>query len=311
MFEFIIVMKALACVLITNSHLDEVYPIAAIATGGALGNSLFFLASGFIMVNIREPFKVWITKRFVRIYVPLLIIETITIFISYDSLEPQILFNEFVLPTSYWFLPAYIVFCLFYYMIFSSGLKFKFNLLAPSLIFIYAIIYLTLLDTSVWTVESGYFKWLPYFTIMIAGGYIRNNIAIFNRIKLSTILVIFSTFSIFFVLIKFVMMKYAFLMHFQFTVQLTTFIWAFSIMMILYRMEAIFTHISNKFIMKLCFYLSSRTLEIYLVQRIVIMNFKDHVFPVNFLIITILIICFAEILSYVSNKVQKLIISKI
>ena len=40
-------MLCLATVLITLSHLDAFVPDPRIATGGAIGNSLFFFLSGF------------------------------------------------------------------------------------------------------------------------------------------------------------------------------------------------------------------------------------------------------------------------
>lgn len=46
---FIDLLKALAAVLITNSHLADVWPISAIASGGMLGNVLFFAVSGYCL----------------------------------------------------------------------------------------------------------------------------------------------------------------------------------------------------------------------------------------------------------------------
>lgn len=42
------ILKFIACLAITNSHFDVVYgPLSPIATGGAIGDILFFFASGF------------------------------------------------------------------------------------------------------------------------------------------------------------------------------------------------------------------------------------------------------------------------
>ncbi len=43
MYKFIFVLKALAALLITNSHFDGLYPIPELSVGGSLGNTLFFL----------------------------------------------------------------------------------------------------------------------------------------------------------------------------------------------------------------------------------------------------------------------------
>ena len=44
---YIDLLKVIAVFLIINSHCEPVYRIKQLATGGALGNSLFFICSGF------------------------------------------------------------------------------------------------------------------------------------------------------------------------------------------------------------------------------------------------------------------------
>jgi peptidoglycan/LPS O-acetylase OafA/YrhL len=61
-------LRALAAILITNSHYTGVYPIDLIANGGLLGDVLFFSLSGFVLVNIRVNFVEWYKKRILRIY---------------------------------------------------------------------------------------------------------------------------------------------------------------------------------------------------------------------------------------------------
>lgn len=54
MFEFIIYLKALATMLITNSHFDTIYPISQLSMGGSIGNSIFFWVSGYCLANIKS-----------------------------------------------------------------------------------------------------------------------------------------------------------------------------------------------------------------------------------------------------------------
>ena len=54
MFEFVIYLKALATILITNSHFDTIYPISQLSMGGSIGNSIFFWVSGFCLSNIKS-----------------------------------------------------------------------------------------------------------------------------------------------------------------------------------------------------------------------------------------------------------------
>lgn len=64
MFEFIIYLKAIATMLITNSHFDTIYPISQLSMGGSIGNSVFFWVSGYCLANIKpedqSPWMGWL-----------------------------------------------------------------------------------------------------------------------------------------------------------------------------------------------------------------------------------------------------------
>ena len=58
------VLKFLAIILITNSHMELLYgKYNALATGGAIGNALFFFCSGFTLflkpINGIKDFPNW------------------------------------------------------------------------------------------------------------------------------------------------------------------------------------------------------------------------------------------------------------
>ena len=64
------VLKFLAAILITNSHMDLLYgDYSYLATGGALGDSLFFFCSGYTLFLGRDAsFFNWYKRRINRIY---------------------------------------------------------------------------------------------------------------------------------------------------------------------------------------------------------------------------------------------------
>lgn len=66
------ILKFIACIAITNSHFDIVYgPLSPIATGGAIGDILFFFASGFTIFlsnREKESFFDYYKRRINRIY---------------------------------------------------------------------------------------------------------------------------------------------------------------------------------------------------------------------------------------------------
>jgi len=65
-------LRFIAIVLIVNSHLDLYYPVSQLGTGGTIGNSFFFMLSGFgLLLSQRKSargFIIWYVRRLIRIY---------------------------------------------------------------------------------------------------------------------------------------------------------------------------------------------------------------------------------------------------
>ena len=66
MFQFVYWLRALAAILITNSHYADIWPASAMAFGGHYGNCIYFFLSGFCLYNIGKSFPKWYAKRIVR-----------------------------------------------------------------------------------------------------------------------------------------------------------------------------------------------------------------------------------------------------
>lgn len=64
------ILKCFAAIVITNSHMDILYPkFGALATGGAIGDVLFFFCSGFtLFLGRMGRFDNWYKRRINRIY---------------------------------------------------------------------------------------------------------------------------------------------------------------------------------------------------------------------------------------------------
>lgn len=63
------VLKCLAAILITNSHMDALYGSYSVLSTGAIGDSLFFFISGFTLFLGSTPrFDNWYKRRINRIY---------------------------------------------------------------------------------------------------------------------------------------------------------------------------------------------------------------------------------------------------
>ena len=108
-------LRFIAIMLILNSHLDFYYPIRYIGTGGAIGNTIFFMLSSFgLLLSERarpQSFTPWYTKRIKRIY-PSVWVATVILLIPKQLILKQFEITEilgfmgrFFYP-SFWFLQA-------------------------------------------------------------------------------------------------------------------------------------------------------------------------------------------------------------
>ena len=117
MIFYITVLRALAAMIITNSHYIGVYPTDLIANGGLLGDVIFFGVSGFCLMNIKENFSKWYLKRIIRIYPIVWIITTIYFFLGFYTFENWNLREYFLYPTYYHFVASIIILYVPYYFI--------------------------------------------------------------------------------------------------------------------------------------------------------------------------------------------------
>jgi peptidoglycan/LPS O-acetylase OafA/YrhL len=87
----IILLKFIAIILITNSHLNGYYPVSYFSTGGSLGNSIFFLVSAIGLTFSLDKkvinFSSWYKKRFIRIYPTMWLAITVFILVGLFNFE--------------------------------------------------------------------------------------------------------------------------------------------------------------------------------------------------------------------------------
>ena len=88
-------LKFFAALMITNSHFGELYGKYSIfATGGAIGDALFFFCSGIALsLSHFDRFDNWYKRRFFRVYPSVIATNLLSVIvglvISYDSvLQP-------------------------------------------------------------------------------------------------------------------------------------------------------------------------------------------------------------------------------
>ena len=101
------ILRFLGPLLITNSHMDLIYPNPLYATGGALGDAIFFFISGFTL-NFTKHTTVfeWFKRRLYRIY---LVVFSVVLFHEIFSLNDRTLIDT-LLNGGGWFIKCLLIY---------------------------------------------------------------------------------------------------------------------------------------------------------------------------------------------------------
>lgn len=271
MFSFINIVRALATCLITNSHFSPIYTYDIIAKGGALGNSLFFLATGFCLANCNGRFGNWYSKRLLRLYVPLLLVSGFYLCVGKNIVET--VFFSYIFPQNYWFICALVILYPLYYL----AVKYPFRNCKYSytvvLILLYAIIYM-FLDKSRYMVETVEFfairfSYIFSFFLMLVGAYLRKHFQEIRE-KLCTkrirILFMFFVFIILYFGFILLMGRFKELYRIQYFETVLCILTSLSLFLFVMLFENDITDKKTNVLVRSFGFLGSCTLEIYLVQ---------------------------------------------
>lgn len=178
-------VKVLAMYLIIQSHSDQLFPdsISFLATGGALGNELFFLTGGYLYSTKKG---LWETtfKRFIRLYIPTYMMSVVSYifgivpFSSLFSLRGFL--SQAIWPTLFWFVSAIFVNGILLHLLDQAGIfrdKRKMCVFFGGFVILYILVYIFgVSPKNVWTVEdikllggTVYFKCIYSFAVFCLG----------------------------------------------------------------------------------------------------------------------------------------------
>jgi peptidoglycan/LPS O-acetylase OafA/YrhL len=171
-------MLFMATALITLSHLDAFVPDPRIATGGAIGNSLFFFLSGYglaMSLNASDPsagppsLLDYMRKRLLRLYPAVVIVACAMLATQRIAITSLADFAAvFFWPTPFWFISAVVVF--YAPVFFLARLRPAQIGIAMALLLVPYAIWYSQLDLSQFVVEGpDRFKWINYFGIVLLG----------------------------------------------------------------------------------------------------------------------------------------------
>lgn len=309
-------LRFVAIICIANSHLDALYPVPLLATGGSIGNALFFMLSGyglFLSANIQDkPFLPWYKRRILRIY-PSLWMATILMMVIAQSAWRTLGFFDyvglFVWPTAYWFITALMIFYVIFYFIWQRQ-NYKYFLVGIFILVLpYLYFYLTMVDLSYYSIEgpaSGYFKCIFYLQTMFFGGYLagckRSGQPNFFKDGLALACLIALYYGILFFMSKFGGWQY----------QAVTHLLMFPILFFFLRFaesKEITALVQSNYVGTAISLMAALTLEIYLLHGYVraFPFVLKTIFPLNIVVFWIVTIALAFVLNRVAGLMRKMV----
>lgn len=184
-------IKLLAMFLIIQSHADKLFPtnIAFLATGGALGNELFFLVGG-ALYSAKKDIVETTYKRFIRLYVPTYIMTSILYIFGVIPINDLNTVKEIVYrliwPTSFWFVSAFFFDGIILHLLINQDVFInKRKLLCLSMFYILSSVLVYILCVSpknIWIVEDFkffdgmlYYKCFYSFFVFCLGFFLKEN----------------------------------------------------------------------------------------------------------------------------------------
>lgn len=312
MYSFIEILRAIAVMLITNSHFDGVYPWD-ISWGGCPGVSLFFVISGFLLVSSvkKQDFFLWWIKKIIRLYIPLTIVNVITVIIGFRSASISLFL--FPIMINLWYVPCVAVLYIPYYMLLKKAIGGGYRVCAILLTVVaYIGLYFVRFRNEFFVEPEVWFRALYGFIAMLIGSLIydnRESKLIKSKRLLSLLMAAFMCGS--FLIMKLLMNRVSILIDFQFMTQVFGVAFAAFMMLAGIGYEEEIEKLMGTMIGKPIEIISKCSLEIYLVQFAIIHYMKKAVFPINFVAIVLSITGTAFVIHQVSNMTNKLLISRI
>ena len=184
-------LKAIAAILVMNSHMDAMYgEYAWMATGGAIGDALFFFCSGYALFlsNKQDNFFNWYKRRVQRIYPSVIIVALICATYMMDQIHYSIITD---LGTSWFILCIFLFYALLYPVKKYASNHIRYVMLVVTIVIIAWYFLIGIESKSAGNIYGAtYFKWSVYFLFMLFGaicGRTRVNPEILKRLHLKQI----------------------------------------------------------------------------------------------------------------------------
>ena len=301
------ILKFLAVIFITNSHMHLLYgKYGMLATGGAIGDALFFFCSGFTlfmkpMERLRD-FPNWYKRRINRIYPTVLAIAIV--FCTFFGLRHDI--NWIILHGGGWFVTYIMVYYVFIYLV---GLYFreKINWVMALVLLCVMISFYTVnrpFPFNMYGDDRYHVKWFLFFIFMLLGAKVgMMNTARQAQHQWRNLLLALTGVVVFYVIIGL-----------SSRIQKVEFLYVFSVfplIMITYFIylwgegktaKSIYNNKVGHFIVR---FIGGLCLEVYLIQNCLFTDKLNFLFPLNLIIIFIIIVIAAYLVRCLARLISQ------
>lgn len=301
-------LKVFAILLVFNSHCSNLYPNSAMATGGALGNSLFFILSGYFLTIRVDKFFPWIRKRFLQLYPGMWIVSIINALVLHYAFPTwKEAISLYIFPTGYWFVGGLLLFNIVIWFLEKYKLLNRFGVYSLFMLALYIVCYVVFIDKNVWSVEDRNFFRMIYYFYIYSLGYCLKTGKIQVNLKVPDALIGAIIGFVGNIGWKFAMVKVPMLMPTQFMCQVFCIIFSVSVLIWGLNTEGEYCRRVPERIQRGVDFWSRYSLEIYFAQRIAQRRIAlGIVFPLNMVVA----IAFTLVYALLLKKIIQLIMSR-
>lgn len=304
MYQFVYWLKALAAILITNAHYEDIYPISAIANGGLLGDVIFFAVSGYCANVCGRRFWGWYKNRLVRVYTPVWIITAVFLLIGvyYVGDFGRFLY-AFFYPTYYHFVGSILVLYIPFYFVsrwIQSDQTLAGKRLTGVMVLVaaaYFVVFYTVYDRSYCHIDATSEPMIRFlfFESLLVGLYFRINARRFTVPAKKSAWGVAVVLLAVYLVVKVFCSRGTIPAGFQWLSQVSLLMLLAVLFRCVMGLESFFRE-KEATVGKAVRFVAAMTLEIYVVQYAPILYLNIGAFPVNFVIVTAAIVVMAWLL---------------
>lgn len=323
MYVFIEYLKAIATLLIANSHMKGVYPSDFLSFGGGFGLALFYMISGFLLYPISSDTKFfgWYFPKILRLYIPLWMVALIEIICGYrvpTSVEDIIWWYIF---PSRWFVGSMVImYAIFYaYVRLAKNGNSQRKLVEVVCIlvlyfFVYylignvAFISIETLSRQTRGIETPYVvTQLIWLCCMILGAYFKERLSIRKSETKHKIVEIVGLMMSVLLFIGVKLQAYSGSDKTQIILGPVYIMFGVTLFNLFLNDEVIFKRHLKNILYRSAHIISKCSLEIFYIQFIIIDQMKKIDFPINVIFIFFAIIVCGYMVNWVSSRLIKII----